>query len=306
MWYNRIMAYNVKYNWLTFVNTPFLQEWWCLVLKEFSFYEVATQSNTEKYAIKHWEYVSPTMLKNRRIRFLFDIIANDEQERRALLNQVQRAFTPDRNPSPFNDKLWKDLSFLDINCKEWKCKCQVLQGIQLSDFANQKRAWISVELITDNPYFESNREYSVKTRNTLMWIKLPTKLAFKRQYYKWVINYTWTLSTPTTIELNILDNDSSKYPFDKIKVIRQQGDYLEVFHLEDITDLDLQVWDKITIDSNERRVYLENADWKTEITWLVKTWSIRPVLEWWLNTIAIDTGVRDECIEATIKWKDLF
>ena len=76
MEYNRVMAYNVKYNWLTFVNSPFIQqEWWSLVLKEFSFFEVATQSKTEKYAVKHWEYVNPTQMKNRRIRLLFDVIA---------------------------------------------------------------------------------------------------------------------------------------------------------------------------------------------------------------------------------------
>jgi hypothetical protein len=59
-------------------------------------------------------------MKNRRVRILFDIIANSEQERRTLLKKVQRAFAPESNPSPFNERLWKDLSFLDVDCIEWK------------------------------------------------------------------------------------------------------------------------------------------------------------------------------------------
>ena len=41
------------------------------------------------------------------------MIANSEEDRWILLKQVQRAFTPDPNPSPFNENLWKELSFLD-------------------------------------------------------------------------------------------------------------------------------------------------------------------------------------------------
>ena len=103
MWYNRIMAYNVKYNWLTFLNSLW-KNWW-LMIKEFSFFEVATQSTTEKYAIQHWEYVNPTQMKNRRIRILFDIVASNEKERRDILKRVQRAFIPEANPTPFNDRL---------------------------------------------------------------------------------------------------------------------------------------------------------------------------------------------------------
>jgi len=83
-------------------------------LKEFSFYEVATSSSSEKYAIRHGEYVSPTMMKNRRIRFLFDILADTEEERWTLLERVKRAFAPEANPTPFNNKLWKDLEFMDV------------------------------------------------------------------------------------------------------------------------------------------------------------------------------------------------
>lgn len=300
------MAYNVRYNGLNFVNTPFLQNGGCLVLKEFSFYEVPTQSTTEKYAIKHWEYVNPTMLKNRRIRFLFDIIANSEEERWELLNKVQRAFAPERNPNPFNEKLWKDLTFLDVNCKEWKCKCQILQGIQLSDFANEKWIGISAEVITDNTYFYSSTEHEVVIKNTMMGIQLPVNLPFKRKYYKGIIDYNWTISTPLKIELRILDTKNSNYPFWTIKIASQKDDIIEALHIDGIRGLGLNIGDKIIVDTENRRCYYENSNWKSDITGLVKVWSSRPVLDGGRNVIAVDTGVWNECIEATLKWKDLF
>lgn len=309
MGYNRIMAYNVKYNGLTFLNTPTLQEWGSLVLKEFSFFEVATQSNTTKYAVRHWEYVNPTEMKNRRVRILFDILANNEQERRALLKKVQRAFTPESNPSPFNERLWKDLSFLDVDCIQWEWKCQVLNGIQLSDFANQKRAWISVELITDSPYFYSNQEFSLETKNTLAGIKLPVKLPFYRQYHQKVvnINYEGVVESPLYIELNIVDNDDDNFPYDRIKIIHQSELWLEVMYINSVLELNMAIWDKIIVDSENRRCYFVHGDTKSDITSLIEVWSDRPSLYLWSNIISIDTGVRDnECIEATIKWKNLF
>lgn len=307
MSYNRIMAYKVEYNGLKFLNSPYnIKEWGWLVLKEFSFFEVATQSSTEKYAIRHWEYVSPTMMKNRRIRILFDIIASSEAERWQLLKGVQKAFSPAINPSPFNDKLWHELTFLDVDCKEWRCNCQVLQWIQLSDFANEKRVWISVELITDSPYFYSNQEYSITTDNTQMWIQLPVKNPFKRRYYKGVVNYQWTIEGPMVIEMDILNNDSAMFPYDKIKILHQMWEEIEVFYIEEINDLWLNVGDKIIVDTEKRRCYHENDTWTHDITWLVSVWSIRPNLERWLNIVAIDTGLWDKTIEATIKRKDLF
>lgn len=301
------MVYKVEYNGLQFLNSPYnIEAGGSLVLKEFSFFEVATSSNTEKYAIKHGEYVSPTQMKNRRIRLLFDIIAGSEQERWTLLKQVQRAFTPEQNPSPFNEKLRKNLSFLDVECKKWNCKCQVLQGIQLSDFANEKRAGISVELITDSPYFTSNQEYSITTTNTLMGVKLPVKLPTKRQYFKGAINYNGVINAPLRITLNITNADSSCYPYDKIKVLHQTGDVLEAYHLTNISALELQVGDKIIIDTEKRRTYLETNNGTTEITGLVSLGSVRPSVEGGANIVAIDTGVYDECISATIKRNDLF
>ena len=303
------MVYNVKYNGLTFSTIPTTREWWCLVLKEFSFFEVATNSKTEKYAIRHWEYVSPTEMKNRRIRLLFDVIANSEQERRTLLKQVQRAFTPESNPSPFNEKLRKDLSFLDVDCIKWECKCQVLQGVQLSDFANQKRAWISVELITDSPYFYSNQEYSIETRNTLAWIKLPVKLPFYRQYHQKLVNisYEWIVESPLYIELNILDNDDDNYPYDRIKIIHQSEQWIEIMYINDVIELWLHIGDKIIVDSENRRCYFEHGDTRQDISNLIEPWSNRPSLQLWSNLISIDTGIfENTCIEATIRWKNLF
>lgn len=301
------MVYKVEYNWLRFLNNPaFIEEWGSLILKEFSFFEVATNANSEKYAIRHWEYVSPTEMKNRRIRFLFDIVANSEEERRALLKRVQRAFTPEANPSPFNKNLWKDLSFLDVDCAEWKCKCQIYKWIELSDFANEKRVWISVELITDSPYFYSNQEYSITTTNTMSWIKLPVKLPFKRQYYRWVINYNGVISTPARIDMEILQNNSSFYPMNKIKIVCNSENWYEVLHLENISSLWLSIWDKIMIDTKNRRCFLTTVNWTEDITWLVSLWSWRPYLVWWTNVISIDTWDWRESIEAQITRNNIF
>lgn len=301
------MAYNVKYNWLTFINNPlFKKEWGILCLKEFSFYEVATSASSEKYAIRHGEYVSPTTLKNRRIRFLFDILADSEQERWTLLNKVQRAFAPESNPSPFNKNLWKDLSFMDVDGNVRECKCQIYQWIQLSDFANEKWVWISAEVITDSAYMKSRQEFHQTITNTQSWIKLPTKLPFPRTYYR-VIENESAMEIPLTITMTIADSDTSKYPYDKIKIVfKSEWDEMRAFHLTDINELSLEVGDKITVDSEKRRVYLENGDGTNDITWLVTVWSERPVLQGGDNQIWIDVGVRDTVISADIKRNKVF
>lgn len=301
------MAYNVKYNWLTFVNNPlFKQEGGILCLKEFSFYEVATSASSEKYAIRHGEYVSPTLLKNRRVRFLFDILADTEQERRALLSKVQRAFAPETNPSPFNQKMWKDLSFMDVNWTVRECKCQIYQWIQLSDFANEKWVWISAEVITDSAYMKSSKEYHEIITNTQSWIRLPTKIPFERSYYTFIQN-EWAMEIPLTITMNIDNNDTSNYPYNKIKIIfKSEDDEIKIFHLSDINDLLLEVWDKITVDSESRRVYLEKPNWISDITGLVSVGSERPSLQGWGNLIWIDVWVRDTVITADIKRNKIF
>lgn len=307
MWYNRLMAYNVKYNWLTFVNNPLVRkEWGILCLKEFSFYEVATNASSEKYAIRHGEYVSPTTLKNRRIRFLFDIIADSEEERRTLLNKVQRAFAPESNPSPFNKNLRKKLSFMDVAGNVRECNCQIYQWIQLSDFANEKWVWISAELITDSAYMKSRKEYHQEITNTLSWIKLQSKLPFQRTYYRDIENES-AMEIPLTIAMRINDNDSEKYPYNKIKVIfRNEDKEMRTLHIESVNELWLQIGDIITIDSENRRCYWENSEWKHDITGLVTVGSERPVLQSGNNQIWIDVWVWDEVITADVKRNKVF
>lgn len=307
MWYNRIMAYSVKYNWLTFVNNPlFRQEWGILCLKEFSFYEVATSSSSEKYAIRHGEYVSPTMMKNRRIRFLFDILADTEEERWALLERVKRAFAPEANPTPFNNKLWKDLEFMDVAWNIRKCKCQIYRWIELSDFANEKWVSVSAELITDNYYMKSGTEYSEEITNTQSWIKLPTNLPFPRNYYR-VVEYDGSIETPLTIEMEILDNSAEKFPYDKIKVVFRNGnDIMQALHIENVNELWMNVWDIIKIDTEKRRCYFINSDGEEDITGLVTIGSTRPVLQNGTNQIWIDVWVWEHVITAQVKRNKVF
>ena len=307
MWYNRVMAYNVKYNWLTFVNNPlYRREWGILCLKEFSFYEVATNASSESYAIRHWEYVSPTTLKNRRIRFLFDIIASSEEERRALLNKVQRAFAPENNPSPFNKNLWKNLSFMDVSGTVRECKCQIYRWIELSDFANEKWIWISAEVITDSSYMKSQKEFHQEITNTQSWIKLPTNIPFERTYYRYIDNQ-WVMEIPLTISMRIDNNNPSKYPYNKIKVVfRHEDSEMRVLHINGVNGLWLSVWDKIILDSENRRCYHENSEWKTDITGLISVWSERPILQSGNNQIWIDVWVWDTVITADVKRNKVF
>ena len=222
-----------------------------------------------------------------------------------MLKKVQRAFSPESNPSPFNPKLRKQLTFMDVDCDEWECNCQILKWIELSDFANEKRMWISVELITDSPYFFSKISHWITVKNTLPWIKLETKLPFHRKYYQGVIHWEWIIESPVMIDMKILNTSASNYPNWKIKVIQQTENDRAVMHIN-IDDLTLSLWDIIQVDTSKRRCYHIKENETVDITGNVSLWSNRPYILSGLNVIAIDTGVWNECIEADIKWTDLF
>lgn len=300
------MVHNVKYNGLTFLNSPYFRpRGWFLCLKELSFFEVATSASTEKYAIMHWEYVSPTLKKNRRIRMLFDIIADSEQERRDLLKRVQRAFSPEANPSPFNPNLWKDLQYEDVegNCRT--AKCQVIQGIQLSDFANEKRVWISVELITNSSEFKSSETQSLTWwRNTRFWKKLSTTLPMTYEYYRDNIEYEWIIDSPMKITLQVTKWNSC--PNKDILIIHEYEWWDEGLRIEDIDELSVTIWCKFIIDTDNRKVTFIKWETETDITWLVSLWSQRPLLHLWNNTIAIDTWATEKTMDITIERNDIF
>ncbi len=300
------MVYNVNYNGLTFLNAPYFRlEWWFLCLKEFSFFEVPTSASTEKYALRHWEYVSPTLKKNRRIRILFDIIANTEQERRILLKKVQRAFSPEQNPSPFNTNLWKELTFQDVEGKTRKTNCQVIQWVQLSDFANEKWATISVELITDSSEFKSYEEITYSNgRNTRFWKRLWTELGFHWEYYTNVINYWWTIDSSMIIKMEMLEENA--VPNKKINIVHTWEWEEEAFQIDNIDDLNLQVWDTIVVDTDERKVMLVNSLWITDITWMVTLWSQWSLLKFWENIVAIDTGATEKTVDVEIERNEIF
>lgn len=300
------MVHNVEYNWLRFINNPhFRNEKWFLCIKEFSFFENATSISTEKYAIRHWEYVSPTLLKNRRIRMLFDILADSEEQRWLLLRKVQRAFYPEQNPSPFNENLWKEIKFQDINWNTWKANCQVVKWIELSDFWNQKRAWISVELITDSPEFMNTNTQSITWwRNTRFWKRLNTNLWFKREYYREVIDFEWTVDSPMMIELKVVANNP--VPNKKINILHEREDTYEWLQLEWVDELNLWIWDTILINTKDRRAYLTQWETTVDITWIITLWSVRPFLKIWENIIAIDTGASEKTIDVNISWNEIF
>ena len=306
--YNRIMVNSVKYNWLDFYNVPDLKlPWWYLCLKEFWFVEAPTQSSTEKYSMRHWEYVNPTMLKNRHITLLFDILADNEADRWEWLKKVQRAFAPEQNPTPFNKYLWKSLTFLDRNLVAWTANCQTSKWVQLSDFGNEKRWTISVELITDNPYFHSVSEVSQSIYNTRWWVKLPTKLWFYWQYYDSgsLLDYRGIYQAPCSMEMNFTWNT---FPNNNIQIIHRYNNIeQEIMYLDNVNSLWIQVWDKITIDCDNRRVLYFNStnETTTDITSLVRLWSEWFLLRYWENYFTTNTGTSTQEMTTRISFYDL-
>lgn len=302
------MVHNVEYNWLRFINNPFFRNNdWFLCLKEFSFFEVPTSASTEKYAIRHWEYVSPTLKKNRRIRMMFDIIAETEQQRWFLLKKVQRAFSPEENPSPFNENIWKKLTFTDVNEDTWECDCQVIKWIELSDFANQKWAWISVELITNSSEFKnSDTQTYDEWRNTRFGKILlePIWFGVEYEYYRDVIDYQWVIDSPLTIRLQI--TASNPAPNWTINITHEWEWNYEALQIDNVDDLELWVWNMIIIDTNERRAILIKPSWFTDITWMITLGSQRPLLKLWNNTIAIDTWASEKTMNVAIEWNEVF
>lgn len=300
------MVNNVSYNGLNFLNAPYFRpEWWFLCLKEFSFFEIPTSASTEKYALRHWEYVSPTLKKNRRIRILFDILANDDNERWILLKKVQRAFSPEQTPSPFNKNLWKELTFEDVEGKKWKTNCQVIQGVQLSDFAHEKRATVSVELITDSSEFKSYEENTYSNwRNTRFWKRLWTELWFHGQYYTNIVNYWWTIDSSMVIKMKMLEENA--VPNKKINIVHTWEEEEEALQIDNIDELELEVWDTIVVDTNERKVMLLNQIWIIDITWMVTLWSQWPLFKFWENIIAIDTGATEKTVDVEIERNEIF
>lgn len=302
------MVHNVEYNWLRFLNNPFFRnEKWFLCLKEFSFFEVSTSASTEKYAIRHWEYVSPTLKKNRRIRMLFDIIADSEEKRRFLLKQVQRCFSPEQNPSPFNENLWKKMSFQDVNWDTRECNCQVIKGIELSDFWNEKRCWISVELITDSSEFKNSYTQTFKDwRNTRFGKRMlePLWFGIEYEYYRDVIKYEWVIDWTFRMRLQIVENNP--VPNNKINITHEWNGEIEALQIADVDELGLEKWDMIILDTDERRAILISKSWFTDITWMITLWSQRPLLKLWDNIIAVDSWASEKTINVEIEWNEVF
>lgn len=300
------MVHNVEYNWLRFLNSPYFRpdEWFCC-LKEFSFFEVATSVSTDKYAIRHWEYVSPTLKKNRRIRILFDILADSEEKRWILLKKVQRAFAPEQNPSPFNNNLWKKLRFEDVYDEVWECECQVIKGIQLSDFGNEKWVWISVELISNSPEFHNaNVQSYTEWRNTRFGKRLWSSLWFNWEYYRDEIRYDWVIDSPFIMKMKVVGENP--VPNKKINIIHEVDWEYEWLQIDDIDELNLQIWDEITLDSDSRKIIFKRWDTSEDITWMVVLGSQRPMLRIGENIVAVDTWASEKTIEIEYEWNEVF
>ena len=299
--YNKILAHTVSYNGLDFVNSPLLHiPGGFLCLKEFSFFEVPTSISTEKYAMRHGEYVSPTEKKNRRIRLLFDILAESKEERRSWLKKVQRAFAPEQNPSPFNPKLWKILTFMDESWGERECKCQVLKGVELSDFGNEKRTTVSVELITDASEIRSRKRSVVRTYNTRQGIKFWFQLPFNFQYYRERVEYQGVIDAPLQIKCKVLQVDP--FPLDILSV--KCGD--QILQLKKLKSLSPQIWDEIEIDSLQRSAVFRRGQDERDITGLVAVGSQWPSLGLEPTQVSVDCWRIEKVLDIELIWQEVF
>lgn len=299
--YSKILAHTISYNGLQFNNNPTLHiPGGFLCMKEFSFFEVPTSISTEKYAMRHGEYVSPTEKKNRRIRLLFDILAESAEERWYRLRKVQRAFSPELNPSPFNPNLRKRLTFMDQSGKERECQCQVLKGVELSDFGNEKRASVSVELITNSAEIRSTIKTIIKTKNTRQGIKLGTKLPFSWQYYHEALEYQSVLDTPLNIICSITEAQSFPLNYLSVKC------WSLLWQLHNINSLNTQVGDQIKIDSLQRRAYLIKGEEKSDITGLVALGSQWPRLTVEPTMVSVDCGRLEKVLDVDLVWQEVF
>lgn len=301
MMYSKILAHSVRYNGLDLVNSPSLHlPGGFLCLKEFSFFEVPTSISTEKYAMRHGEYVSPTEKKNRRIRILFDILSESADERWYWLRKIQRAFSPEQNPSPLNPKLWKELTFMDQGGKERSCKCQVLKWVELSDFGNEKRASISVELITDSSEIRSAEKNTLRTHNTRQGVKLGVKSPTPWRYYREEIAYNGVLDAALSVVCTITKDGAFPLNYLSIKC----GDL--VWQLHNINALNLQIGDRIEIDWLQRHAFLWKWGEKTDITGMVALGSQWPILTVEPVMVSVDCGRIDKVLDIELTRQEVF
>ena len=105
---------------------------------------------------------------------------------------------------------------MDQSDKERECQCQVLKGVELSDFGNEKRASVSVELITNSAEIRSTTKTIIKTQNTRQGIKIGTKLPFSWQYYHEALEYQGVLDSPLNIVCSITEAQS--FPLNYLSV----------------------------------------------------------------------------------------
>ena len=304
--YNRLIVHHIQFNWLSFLGNPSHHRTGAnLYIKEFWFFEQPTLVGREKYAMRHDSYVLPAMRDNRTYKLLFDIIGDNEQERWDMMKKVQRAFAPDSNPSPTNTHVWKKLSFMDVQWKQWEVDVQVNQWWwpQLSNYNNTKRVGILANLISRTSLIFSKKLYTLEDRNHLLWTLLPTNVPLKMWYHKEIVHYEWVIDTPLSCRITALVNDAT--PLKTLTVYTRNLDKDSVLQIKWV---DLQYWDIVEIDWNNQLIFLTkyHGTVRKDITGLVSLNSIRPLLTIGENIIAVDCEKWEEVLNVVWEWRDAF
>jgi hypothetical protein len=199
------------------------------------------------------------------------------------------------------------LTFTDVNEDIWECECQVIKWIELSDFWNQKRVWISVELITNSSEFKnSDTQFYNEWRNTRFWKNLlePVWFGIEYQYYRDIIDYQWVIDSPLSIQIQITAENPA--PNNKINITHEYEWDWEALQIDNVDSLELEIWDMIILNTDERKAILIKPTWFTDITWLITLWSQRPLLKLWENIMAIDTWASEKTMNITYEWNEVF
>lgn len=168
--------------------------------------------------MRHGSYIGPAEKDNRTFKLLFDIVAPNEEKRWELLKKVKRAFSPISNPSPTNPNLWKKLSYMDVEGKEWEVEVQVNQGggPQLSDFNNDQWVGISAQLIARTPDIYTKEIQTLEDRNHIVGFKIPSKIPGKMALHNELVEYFGAGDAP--LDVSITASIANATPFELLTI----------------------------------------------------------------------------------------
>lgn len=304
---NNLIVTTVKYRGYLFTASPAMlentEQFWFFSLKEFDRYHVETKKNITKYAFRHGSKVGATSNGVRTFNMTFTAFASDEVERMKLIRLVSSIFNP---PSVMSDtEGFHELEFLTPDGVWRKTKAQVTDRPKVFDFNNQNWATFQVELVGKNGSLLYSKNKSIlEDHNTRMGVKFPTKLPFRWQYYKEIIDYHGTSDAP--LNLRIRAKKTVSLPWLYIRTLNG-GELVSTMELE---ALSLHEGEELIIDSYEETIHKISWEQKKEISNQLSLNSERPRL---LSPVRskgavaiVDCGILEPVLDLERSWNEIW